>query len=190
MHRLANTSKRSTSPLDPPVISSQPDGANTQHITLYEGGEREEGEEGRGEGEEGRGEREEGRGEGEERRGGGEERRGEERRGEERERRGGGEGEERGRRGEERRGEGEEGRKYCHLYKMQVSVHLQCAHLSVCLYIRRCVCGDGACLPLCPVSVATHCWEPTSQTLVLSSEEAVASRHPSREKQHHRTAPS
>ena len=55
MHRLANTSKRSTSPLDPPVISSQPDGANTQHITLYEGGEREEGEE-REEG----GEREEG----------------------------------------------------------------------------------------------------------------------------------
>ena len=53
-----------------------------------------------------------------------------------------------------------------------------------------CVCGDGACLPLCPVSVATHCWEPTSQTLVLSSEEAVASKHPSREKQHHRTAPS
>lgn len=72
MHRLANTSKRSISPLDPPVISSQPDGANTQHITLYEGGEREEGEERgrrerRGEERGRRGEERGRRGEGEER---------------------------------------------------------------------------------------------------------------------------
>ena len=77
MHRLANTSKRSISPLDPPVTSSQPDGANTQHITLYKQwrGERR-GEEGRGEGKEGEEGEEGGRrrrgeeGEGEEGRGG------------------------------------------------------------------------------------------------------------------------